>query len=106
MQKALAQRIYEKFPEAKIVGEESIDEYMGLEHLIKDKSEERIDAPFSEWAKSDLTFDPSELCFFIDPLDCTRGFISNKKWECTVLIGVVYHGTPICGAIGEPYRCS
>ena len=44
-----------------------------------------------------------ELCIFIDPLDCTRGFVSNKKWGCTVLIGVTFKGKPILGVIGQPY---
>lgn len=45
-----------------------------------------------------------DLTIFIDPLDCTRGYICGKKWECTVLIGVAYKGVPVFGVIGHPYQ--
>ncbi len=41
---------------------------------------------------------------FIDPLDCTRGYICGKKWECTVLIGITVKGEPVLGLIGQPFK--
>ena len=59
--------------------------------------------PFTEDLKEECSFQIKDLCVFIDPLDCTRGFINNKKWECTILIGVTYKKRPILGVIAQPY---
>ncbi len=45
-----------------------------------------------------------DICLWIDPLDCTQGFISNRKHETTILIGVAFQGRPILGLIGHPYK--
>lgn len=44
------------------------------------------------------------MCIFVDPLDCTRGYICGKLWECTVLIGVTVKGRPVLGIIGQPFK--
>lgn len=51
-------------------------------------------------------YDVKDLCVWIDPLDCTQGFINERKHEVTILVGVSYKGKPICGIIGHPYKPS
>lgn len=49
-------------------------------------------------------YEVKELCVWIDPLDCTQGFINDRKHEVTILVGISYKGRPICGVIGHPYK--
>jgi 3'-phosphoadenosine 5'-phosphosulfate (PAPS) 3'-phosphatase len=37
-------------------------------------------------------------------LDCTRGFVSNKKEEVTILVGISENNIPIAGVIGQPFK--
>lgn len=51
-------------------------------------------------------YEAKEICVWIDPLDCTQGFINERKHEVTILVGISYKGRPICGIIGHPYKPS
>lgn len=61
---------------------------MVLEHEEYESSTVR-DLAYPEWLKNQ-ELEVKDLTIFIDPLDCTRGFVFNTKWECTVLIGATY----------------
>ena len=41
---------------------------------------------------------------WIDPLDCTRGFVSNKKEEVTILCGITENCRPVAGVICQPFK--
>lgn len=66
--------------------------------------QEKITLPSEFVEESDSNLELKDICLFIDPLDGTRGFVSGKKWECTVLVGVTYKGKPIAGVIGQPFK--
>jgi 3'-phosphoadenosine 5'-phosphosulfate (PAPS) 3'-phosphatase len=51
-------------------------------------------------------YEVNDMCVWIDPLDCTQGFINERKHEVTILVGLSYKGRPICGIIGHPYKPS
>jgi len=47
--------------------------------------------------------DMGQLVVFVDPLDGTREFVEGRLDNVQTLIGVVYKGQPIMGAIGLPF---
>ena len=49
-------------------------------------------------------YDAEDLCLWVDPIDCTAGFTNNRLYQVTILIGISYKGTPICGFIGHPFK--
>jgi 3'-phosphoadenosine 5'-phosphosulfate (PAPS) 3'-phosphatase len=48
--------------------------------------------------------DIEHACLWIDPIDCTRGFINGNIEDVTVLIGLSYNNKPQLGIIGTPYK--
>lgn len=45
-----------------------------------------------------------ELCVWIDPIDCTKGFIQGEIQDVTVLIGISQKKQAEIGIIGIPYK--
>ena len=45
-----------------------------------------------------------ESCLWIDPLDCTRGFIHGNPEDVTVLIGLSIGKKSHFGIIGTPFK--
>ena len=43
-------------------------------------------------------------CVWIDPIDCTRGFIDGNIEDVTILIGLSLNNKPLAGIIGSPYK--
>lgn len=88
------------FPTLRIIGEES-EEYKGsidfqYESLGKDM------LPSSSNIDRELSIEDS--CLWIDPIDCTRGFINGNYEDVTILIGLSHKKKPEAGIIGTPYR--
>lgn len=50
--------------------------------------------------------DMSKLIVFVDPLDGTREFVEGRLENVQTLIGVVYKGVPLMGAIGLPFSAT
>jgi 3'-phosphoadenosine 5'-phosphosulfate (PAPS) 3'-phosphatase len=48
--------------------------------------------------------DAQDACLWIDPIDCTRGFINGNIEDVTILIGLSYRQKPYMGVIGTPYK--
>ncbi len=46
----------------------------------------------------------SECCLWIDPIDCTKGFIEGNFEDVTVLIGMSTNNHPSLGVIGIPFK--
>jgi len=44
------------------------------------------------------------LCAWIDPIDCTRGFINGNIEDVTILIGLSYDNKPLAGIICSAYK--
>ena len=44
------------------------------------------------------------LCLWIDPLDCTLGYVKGNVEDVTVLIGLSYKQKPVAGVIGTPFK--
>ena len=70
---AIRRLIGERFPDHGVIGEE-----------------EGEDRPGAEWV------------WVLDPVDGTRAFIAGLPLWCT-LIGLMHHGQPVLGSIGQPY---
>lgn len=49
------------------------------------------------------TVDENEVCFWIDPLDGTGGFVKGHTEHVTCNIGVSVRGKPLFGVIGKPF---
>ncbi|KAL7544231.1 hypothetical protein ACHAWF_016692 [Thalassiosira exigua] len=47
--------------------------------------------------------DLEDLIVFVDPLDGTREFVEGRLDNVQCLVGAVYRGTPILGAMGLPF---
>jgi 3'-phosphoadenosine 5'-phosphosulfate (PAPS) 3'-phosphatase len=45
-----------------------------------------------------------DSCLWIDPIDCTRGFINGTLEDVTILIGLSFKKAPHVGIIGTPFR--
>lgn len=45
-----------------------------------------------------------DSCLWIDPIDCTKGFLNGNYEDVTVLIGLSYQKKPEAGIIGTPYK--
>ena len=80
-----------------------IEKYWGLEEEGLVQFPE-ANLEFPEELRNLGTLNSDDLCVWIDPLDCTRGFVNNLKYECTILVGVTFKGEPILGIIGQPYK--
>ena len=105
MQKQIVEKVNKAFPKIKIVGEEALDERMILETANEVEEQEKgFLVPFKDILENEEPLIEGDLSIFIDPLDCTRGFVCNDKWDCTVLIGVTYKNQPVLGIIGQPYQ--
>jgi 3'(2'), 5'-bisphosphate nucleotidase len=88
------------FPNLRIVGEETVD-YKG--EITVDYECLTLDS-FPENAKFKDIFIPiDELCVWIDPIDCTKGFIRNDMHLVTTLIGLARNQSAYLGVIGIPY---
>lgn len=106
----------EEFEGVRVVGEEKVDEDMLDADLLGAFSQngEEITGGFEwDWEAEGVGQDEEfagvaneDICIFVDPLDCTRGYISEKYDECTVLIGITVKGKPILGIIAQPYQKS
>jgi 3'-phosphoadenosine 5'-phosphosulfate (PAPS) 3'-phosphatase len=44
------------------------------------------------------------LCVWIDPIDCTKGFIDGHLEYVTVLIGLSRKLTAYAGVVGTPFK--
>jgi 3'-phosphoadenosine 5'-phosphosulfate (PAPS) 3'-phosphatase len=44
------------------------------------------------------------LCAWIDPIDCTKGFIGGFVEDSTVLIGISHKGKASIGIVGSPFK--
>lgn len=55
-------------------------------------------------SKIDQQLDNEKICLWVDPLDCTRGYVNGNVEDVTVLIGISYHERPIAGIIGSPFK--
>jgi 3'-phosphoadenosine 5'-phosphosulfate (PAPS) 3'-phosphatase len=78
------------FPSLKIIGEETEDfkgdidfHYGGLKSDV---------FPSSTTIDKNLTIEDS--CLWIDPIDCTRGFINGNFEDVTILIGLSHKNKP------------
>lgn len=45
-----------------------------------------------------------EICVWIDPIDCTKGFISGQMDYVTNLIGMSRNNKAYIGIVGAPYK--
>lgn len=52
----------------------------------------------------DRKINTDELCLWIDPLDCTLGYVNGNVEDVTVLIGISSFEKPIAGIIGTPFK--
>lgn len=50
------------------------------------------------------SLDLRKVCLWIDPIDCTLGFIKGNVEDVTVLIGLTYQKKPVAGIIGTPFK--
>jgi len=44
-----------------------------------------------------------DICFWVDPLDGTGGFINGHTDHVTCNIGISVKGSPLFGVIGKPF---
>ena len=102
----LTQGFKTHFPHVPIIGEESTEYTEGL------------DIDYSQLAEKENSFFPSyvgmseyltlresmESCLWIDPLDCTRGFIHGNPEDVTVLIGLSVGKKAHFGIVGTPFK--
>lgn len=50
----------------------------------------------------ETTFE-DDICFWIDPLDGTGGFVNGHTEHVTCNIGITVKGKPLFGVIGKPF---
>ena len=72
------------FPNLKIIGEET-EEYKG--RIEYNYSQLDLDMLPSS-SKIDRNLKNDEVCLWIDPLDCTLGYVNGNVEDVTVLIGI------------------
>lgn len=75
------------FPSLKIIGEET-EEFGGKIHYNYSQLQLDILPPDSNINQH---LDINKACLWIDPIDCTLGFIRGKVEDVTVLIGLAYN---------------
>jgi 3'-phosphoadenosine 5'-phosphosulfate (PAPS) 3'-phosphatase len=88
------------FPQLKIIGEES-EEYKGSIHYAYEQIKSDM-LPAHSNINRELRIEDS--CLWIDPIDCTKGFLNGNYEDVTVLIGLSYKKKPEAGIIGTPYK--
>ena len=49
-------------------------------------------------------YSEEEICVWVDPIDCTKGFINNHVEDVTVLIGVSLNKKAEIGIVGMPFK--
>jgi 3'(2'), 5'-bisphosphate nucleotidase len=89
------------FPGLRIVGEETVD-YKG--EISVDYESLRLDSYPENPKFKDLLIPIDELCVWIDPIDCTKGFIRKEMHYVTTLIGMSRNQSAYLGIIGVPYK--
>lgn len=55
-------------------------------------------------SKIDQLLPIDEVCLWIDPMDCTNGFLNGNYEDITVLVGLSHKNKPVAGVIGTPYQ--
>lgn len=88
------------FPRLRIIGEET-EEYKGAIDFAYDALKADM-LPAS--SSIDRELQAEDACLWIDPIDCTRGFLNGNYEDVTVLIGLSYRKKPEAGVIGTPFR--
>lgn len=53
---------------------------------------------------SKLSIPYSEICVWIDPIDCTKGFINGKTEYVTTLIGMSRNKQAYIGVVGTGFK--
>lgn len=88
------------FPDIRIIGEES-EEFKGdIEFPYSTLNEDSLPS----YSKINRLIPIKNACLWIDPIDCTRGFINGNYEDVTVLIGLSADRKPSAGIIATPYR--
>ncbi len=89
------------FPKLRVIGEENVD-YKGEIKV----DYEKLDFSFCpENVKfENLSVPYEEICVWIDPIDCTKGFIGGKTEYVTTLIGMSRNKQAYVGVIGSGFK--
>ena len=88
------------FPNLNIVAEETTQFQGAINFDYKSLIDDIL--PSESNIKEDI--DLKQACLWIDPIDCTLGFVSGNYEDVTVLIGLSYNHKPLVGIIGTPYQ--
>ena len=89
------------FPHLYIIGEES-EEFKG--NIEYDYRRLTPDLLPDHAIQSGPEIELKEACLWIDPIDCTLGFLNGREEDVTVLIGLSHKKRAVAGVIATPFK--
>mmetsp|Transcript_12214 Transcript_12214/g.17823 ORF Transcript_12214/g.17823 Transcript_12214/m.17823 type:complete len:349 (+) Transcript_12214:329-1375(+) len=109
-QAVIVSSLLHKYPNLNIVGEEdeSVAQVVDPEKVRELKGEllQKFDwfvGGSPEIPQPPMELDLTEVIVYVDPLDGTREFVEGRLENVQCLIGCVYRGIPLLGAVGLPF---
>lgn len=102
-QKLIVRRLFQQFPEVKVIGEEEQDDLGGIEADSGTKFE--MDQGVLSYQLPDTLnlVKEEQVVVWVDPLDGTAEYAQGFVEHVTVLIGIAVDGAAVAGVVHQPF---